>query len=90
MSGREPANQEGAGLPKAPKRAPCAGPPHPLNFPVSRAPSRGRFAQPSRRSSAVEQLIRNQQVIGSIPIVGSNGINMLRDPLPVRPVSREA
>ena len=32
----------------------------------------------SRRSSVVEQLIRNQQVGGSIPLAGSSLINHLR------------
>ena len=41
--------------------------PDPLEYRRSREPRR----RESRRSSAVEQLIRNQQVIGSNPIVGS-------------------
>ncbi len=34
---------------------------------------------PGRRSSKVEQLIRNQQVVGSIPIVGSlNNLTIIK------------
>src|ERR1700694_267448 len=60
---------------------PCARSPHRLDSPLSSgawaAGPRRVPPCPSRRSSAVEQLIRNQQVIGSIPIVGSNGIKQL-------------
>ena len=51
------------------KPAPCAGLPHPLDFPLLGLP--GERSISSRRSSAVEQLIRNQQVASSILAVGS-------------------
>src|SRR4051794_35205078 len=45
---------------------------HPPPLALQSTPSPpGPLHGASRRSSAVEQLIRNQQVIGSIPIVGS-------------------
>src|SRR5262249_35493685 len=45
-----------------------------LRMPYNTPPLRGDpvSSSPGRRSSVVEQLIRNQQVIGSNPIVGSN------------------
>jgi hypothetical protein len=61
------------------KNRPTLAPlPHqPVNSTLSSDPAPRALPTLSRRSSAVEQLIRNQQVIGSIPIVGSNRINAL-------------
>ena len=57
-----------AGVAAYPTICPSALRPGPIR-PEPR-PRRYKFAS-SRRSSAVEQLIRNQQVAGSIPAVGS-------------------
>jgi hypothetical protein len=38
-------------------------------------PYYNQFVSQSRGSSGVEQLIRNQQVVGSIPILGSRSLS---------------